>query len=546
VILHGYEEYGDHVAKHLDGMFAFAIWDEKKSRLLLARDRTGKKPLFYSHKGHVFTFASEIKSIVVCPWIERRVRVSCISEYLTYGYVSAPNTMYEGVQQVPPASVLVVERRGLKGPERYWGINLNGTRDGTEKDESEVISNTKRIMSEAVKKRLVSEVPLGALLSGGLDSTIVVGLMSKALTRPVRTFSIGFEGLSSFDERRYAKAASEYYGTEHTEFVVDMDAAGLMERLLWHHDQPYGDSAAIPTYIVSRLARAHVTVALNGDGADEVFAGYERFRAALLLDKLPDSTVSLAGLFARFLPMGYGYFSLKRRLQRLAGDAGTNDAFLRYINWIRIFNEDMLKEVFKQASGSPALEPVSGKDRPLLDRLLEFNFNYYLPYDLNVKMDRMSMACSLETRSPFLDTALIEYAASLPSRYKIRRLKTKYILRKAFADEVPQEILKRSKHGFGMPLGLWFKGGLGDLFSELVLSGAGRSSMYLDTGVLRRMYEEHGASAVDHGYRLWTVLQLELWLRMLERPAGWMPSKEITEISADGHELQSHSCNTYI
>ncbi|MEK6531513.1 MAG: asparagine synthase (glutamine-hydrolyzing) [Deltaproteobacteria bacterium] len=537
VIIHGYEEYGDDVVTRIDGMFAFAIWDSTKKRMLLARDRTGKKPLYYAHSSREFTFASEIKSIISCPWIEKKVLLDGIVEYLTLGYVLAPKTMYEGIQELPPATRLVLENGFLKGPEKFWDLKID-SRQEFMKTEDEAAEDIRRLLTGAVEKRLASEVPLGAFLSGGIDSSIIVAIMSRLLKTPVRTFSIGFGEDASFDETRYAEIASRRFSTRHTTFRVNVDAASILEKLLWHHDQPYGDSAAIPTYLVCSLARRHVTVALNGDGGDEVFAGYDRFRAALFAQNTPEFMFRVARVVGRFLPAGYGYYNLRRRLLRFAGRqnnnaSGGNRAFKRFLEWISIFSEDMLSMLLKDYAGGDPLNGFAQKNsRPLLDRLLDFNFHTYLPYDLNAKMDRMSMAASLETRSPFLDTALIEYAAKLPARLKIRGRVTKHILRKAFRDQIPAEILKRPKHGFGMPLGLWFKGALGGMFKDIVLTSRAESAAYLNADFLEKIFNEHQKGVSDHGYRLWTVLQFEMWLKMIKRPAGNLMHTERLKINA--------------
>ncbi len=541
VIVHGYEEFGDSVVKHLDGMFAFALWDSQDGRLVLARDRTGKKPLYYHFDGKQFTFGSEIKALLVCPWVEHTIALEHIPQYLLYGYVPTPNTMYCGIVQVPPASYLIVDQEGLHGPYKYWELQFPEA--GRERNLSieEAAGQVRELLTAAVARRLISDVPLGALLSGGLDSSIVVGIMSKLLTGPVRTFSIGFAEDPSFDERPYASAVAQHFKTDHTEFVVRVNATSLMERLLWHYDQPYGDSAAIPTYLLSKLTREHVTVALNGDGGDEIFAGYDRFRAALLAKRIPGGFWAIGCSASSLLPRRYGYYSLSRRLQRFFEDSETTIE-RRYLGWISIFRDTSLEEILH-----PDLRHIYHADQvqcstdayfditghlPFLHQLLYFNFMTYLPDDLHVKMDRMSMANSLETRSPMLDTALIEFVATLPPEMKIRGNQVKYILKRAFSDLLPPKILKRKKHGFGVPLGLWFNGDLGQRFQGLLLSNDARSKSYLDQKVIQRVFREHQLGSYDHSYRLWNLLQFEMWLRMLEWNPGrtpWSSDSEITD-----------------
>jgi asparagine synthase (glutamine-hydrolysing) len=525
VIVHAYEEEGPEFIVRLDGMFAFALWDARSGRVMLGRDRTGKKPLFYHIGAGRCTFASEIKAVIVCPWVGRAVSAGHIPEYLYYGYVPQPNTLYEGILQVPAATYLTMDASGIRGPKRYWRLSVAAGAPSPPFDEAR--ERVRRLLIDAVSKRLVSDVPLGVLLSGGIDSSIIVAIIAKVLKRDVRTFSIGFAEDPSFDERPAARLVARHFGSVHTEFAVEMDAVGLMERLLWHHDQPYGDAAALPTYLVCRATREHVTVALNGDGGDEVFAGYDRFRAALISERMPRILSAAGRGAAAWLPRTYGYYSLKRRMERFFGE-GATDTSGRYIGWTSIISDDLLREVlrdghaFTWSKKSPRAFAESllaeSEGVHLLNRLLHLNFMSYLPEGLNVKMDRMSMANSLETRSPFLDTGLMEYAAMLPPWMKINRGRAKYILREAFKDLLPPAILKRRKHGFGMPLGAWFRGTLGAMFVDIALTGRPRSWDYLRSDVLRRMYEEHQSERFDHGARLWSILQFELWLRMNERP----------------------------
>jgi asparagine synthase (glutamine-hydrolysing) len=305
-------------------MFAFALWDNRRRRLLLARDRTGKKPLFYAFDGRRLTFASEIKAIVACPWVERRMAVDRIPELLAFGYLHAPATLYEGVSQVPPASYVVLDQHGLSGPHRYWRLAFTTRSNGDRLSADAAAARVRTLLTDAVARRLISDVPLGALLSGGLDSSIVVGLMSQLVREPIRTFTIGWADDASFDERPYAALAARHFKTDHTDCVVGTDAVALVESLLWHHDQPYGDSSAIPTYIVSHLARQHVTVALNGDGGDEVFAGYDRFLGALIADRVPVWVTPTVRAVARCLPRHHGYYSVRRRLERFLDQPGVS------------------------------------------------------------------------------------------------------------------------------------------------------------------------------------------------------------------------------
>jgi asparagine synthase (glutamine-hydrolysing) len=549
-IVHAYEEFGDDFVRRLDGMFAFALWDEQRGRLILARDRSGKKPLFYVFDGQRLTFASEIKGLLACPWIKRQIASEHIPEFLTYGYVPTPRTLYRDVHHVPPGSYVVVDEGGLRGPHRYWELRFS---DRPKEHMFSVTSAAKRVrelLTDAVARRLVSDVPLGALLSGGLDSSIVVGVMSQLLKEPVRTFTVGFTDDLSYDERPFAAMAAKHFGTNHTELVVRADAVSILELLLWHHDQPYVDSSAIPTYLVSKLARQYVTVALNGDGGDEVFAGYERFLAALLAERLPAVLTPLGRAAARWLPDGHGYSSPRRRMQRFFADAHT-PVEDRYIGWTSYTDFSTLATLLTPdlSAGldperlSPSVAQWRGKTSalPLLQRLLYLNFVTYLCDDLHVKMDRMSMANSLEARSPILDTALVEFAASLAPDMKIRRGQLKYILRVAFRDMLPPRLLKRKKHGFGVPVGHWFRHQLRPYVEEMLLAPDARSRDYVQQDTIRRLLHEHLQGVREHGHRLWMLLTLELWLRMLGAGAMWQPRRPGVDHPLDIAEVREHA-----
>ncbi len=533
VVLRAYEAWGDECVRRIDGMFALAVWDGREDRLLLARDRTGKKPLFYAADGDRIAFGSELKAVLACPWVPRRPDFSRLGEFLTFGYVPHPATFYEGIEQVPPAGIVVFDRNGLHPTREYWDA-LPAPRGGDRLRPGEEFSRgvAERLLA-ATERRMIADVPLGALLSGGIDSSLVVGLMAKVSPDPVHTFSIGFADDASFDEREHARAVAEHFSTRHVDFEVRLDAVGLMDRLLWHHDQPYADSSAIPTFIVSKLAREHVKVVLNGDGGDEVFGGYDRFRAAALSRRLPSPLARGARRVAGLLPVDHGYYSVRRRAERFLelADASIED---RYQSWISVANPDLLRELVAPRWLDGAGSPLASmdryydrvRDRPPLDRILYANFKTYLPDDLAVKMDRMSMANSLEARSPFLDTALIEHLARLPARHKVGLRRLKPVLRDALGPMLPDAIWDRRKHGFGVPMGTWFRGELGTLFEDEVLAPGARCADVLQPGTVRRLYDEQRAGTRENGFRLWTLLTLERWLRSLERPLEVRPPGE--------------------
>jgi asparagine synthase (glutamine-hydrolysing) len=532
VVLRAYEEWGERFVERLDGMFALAVWDAREGTLLLARDRTGKKPLFYCAEDGRLTFGSEVKALLACPWVQAEPDLAQAGEFFTFGYVPNPRTFYRGIEQVAPASVVVYGPDGVARQRRYWDAlpPAAGAQD-THVDPDRIAG----LLREATERRMVADVPLGALLSGGIDSSLVVALMSKAATLPVRTFAVGFADDASFDERSYARIVADRFQTEHTEFVVRPDAVALLDVLLWHHDQPFGDSSAIPTYLVCQLAREHVTVVLNGDGGDEVFAGYDRFVAAALAERLPRAVGRAARRATGLLPVNDGYYSLRRRLDRFTELADLPPRE-RYQSWVGVMNRDLLGEVLAPAA---ALADLAGSERsmaaaydraaaaPTLDQIVYANFVTYLPDDLAVKMDRMSMAHSLEARSPFLDTALIEYMATIPAARKIGLRRVKPLLRRSLAPLLPKEIWNRRKHGFGVPVGRWFRDGeLRTVFEDEVLAPGALSADVLDPAAVRRLWDEHQGGAVEHGHRLWPILTFERWLRSFGSPRPSPPRSD--------------------
>lgn len=527
VILHLYEEKGDRCVEDLDGMFAFALWDARRRKLLLARDRVGKKPLFYYHDRGLFAFASEIKALFGHPSIPVEIDRTAIPLYFLYGYVPTPASFYRGISSLRPGHTLTVTCEGRLQTRQYWDLSFSDGRpdDPMLSNDRVVAGRVRELVTEAVRKRLVADVPLGAFLSGGIDSSIVVGVMSQLMREPVKTFSIGFSGDKAFDETPYARVAAQHFKTDHTEFVVEPRAIDLIETLVWHHDGPFGDPSGIPTYIVSRLTREHVTVALNGDGGDELFAGYLRFSASMMAERIPASLMRAGNVVLSLLPEPRNYHSPVRRAQRFFQSAGTL-FHERFSRWISLFPDDLelliSGDLLSHANGADRisyfreyLKRISGYTP--LSQLLYLNIKTYLPNDLLVKMDRTTMAHALEARSPFLDMALMEYSASLPDRMKLRWGWTKYILKKAFSDLLPPAILGRGKRGFGVPLGTWFKGELGDFVRDLLLSPDARMKEYLNPGYVGRVIQEHMEGVRDHGHRLWAILAFEVWLRTLGR-----------------------------
>jgi len=514
VIAHLAEELAPaQLAVALEGMFAFAVWDGAGERLILGRDRLGKKPLYYAFDGERLTFGSEIKAIFADPSVPRRLAVDAIPAYLTFGYVPTPRTFFEGVRSVPPGHVLVFEPGGEPVLERYWEPPVAGVNADAHLDLSleEAARSVRAELNDAVQRRLVSDVPLGAFLSGGIDSSAVVGIMAGLIDRPVETFTIGFDDRDGYDERPYARAVAQRHGTAHHEYVVHPDAVDLVERLVWHHDQPFGDSSAVPTFLLSEVTRGEVTVALSGDGGDELFAGYERFAAGVY-----------AGRFRQLpAPLRRALGAMPGRPQRFArvAEQGLPDAFRSWISYIQDPERDALLDGTRDDWALDDYRRIWAASRgaPTLDRLLDLNLRTYLLDDLLVKADRMSMAHGLEVRSPFLDTRLLDLTARLEPKLKLRGVRLKRVLKAAVGDLVPGEILDRPKRGFGVPLDRWFREDLRDYVGATLGAPDARVKAYLDARAVDDVLAEHGSGARGHGHALWTLLTLEVFLRK----EGW-------------------------
>jgi asparagine synthase (glutamine-hydrolysing) len=510
VIVHGYEAWGESVVERHDGMFAFGLWDAARRRLLLARDRAGKKPLFYGTSAGVFRFGSTIESLLLAGH-ESGVAEEQLPHYLAFGYIPAPATLHSGVMQLEPGSLLVFDGCAHT-PRCFWEPRFVVREPSARFDEA--TAKVRELVEAAVVRRLEADVPLGAFLSGGIDSTIVVGLMARHLPK-VRTFSIGFAGDARYDETAFAETAARAFGTDHTSFTMTPSSFEVVEELVRHHDGPFGDSSALPAYTVAKLTRQHVTVALTGDGGDELFCGYTRFLAAEAAERIPPL---FAAALARLpLRAAARERSLRGKLYRFVRHAAQPMA-QRLTGWMPFFSrpEEILHPELRLDVAAPQRYQQQILDRSrnaeLLGSILEHNFRTYLPFDLLVKADRTSMAHGLETRSPFLDTSLIEYVSGLPAWHLRRGTRTKVILRHAFRDLLPSEIARRGKMGFGVPLGAWFRADLRDYLHDHLGPGA-RIERYLQRSAIDRLLREHASEQADHGQRMWALLTLEMWLR---------------------------------
>lgn len=518
-IVHAYEEHGADVAKHLRGMFAFALWDEGRQRLVLARDRVGKKPLLYSQIGNKLIFASEFQALLAHPDVSREVNTEALSDYLSFMCVPAPQTAFRHIRKLEPGHTLIWQNGDVE-TKRYWSLDF---KTKTELGEKEAGERAIELLRDAVRVRLMSDVPLGAFLSGGIDSSAVVALMSELSSERVKTFSIGFDE-KDFSEIAHARRIAERFGTEHHEFVVRPDAVEVLPTLVKHYGEPFADSSAIPTYYLAKMTRQHVTVALNGDGGDECFAGYERYAAMRLgerygkLPRLLRERVLEPAIGA--IP-GAGATRSRLGKARRFLDVVGRPASERYLRWTSVFNDEMktelcTQEFLTQTAHAQAIRFVqpwfSGNGEiEIVDRALMADTLNYLPNDLLVKVDIASMAVSLEARSPFLDHHVMEFAATLPARFKLRGLTTKYLLKNALRGIVPQENLTRSKMGFGVPIGHWFRGELKGLLKEAILSDRSLGRGYFKPEAVRLLVDDHIAQRRDYSHQLWTLLMLELW-----------------------------------
>ena len=523
-IVHGYEEFGPDCLKDLRGMFAFAIWDENNRTLFLARDRAGKKPVYYTTTPTgTFVFGSELKSLLEHPDIERDLNAEALDAYFTLGYVPDPLSIFSNIHKLPPGHYLTLTN-GQVTVKQYWDFEFQPS---AARNEADYLDELRALLDESVRLRLISDVPLGAFLSGGIDSSTVVGLMARHMDQPVKTFSIGFHE-DSYNELKYARMTAEKFGTDHHEFFVTPDICQIVDELVWHFDEPFADSSAIPTYMVSKLARDHVTVVLSGDGGDELFAGYTRYaieRKRGGFERLPK-------------PLREGVMRpLSQRLPHATW--GRNylhnvslDPISRYLDSVSVFTSLNRRSLYtsefaeKIGPGGYAgrlfdelVENVKTDDE--VDRLLYLDSKTYLPGDILTKVDRMSMAVSLEARAPLLDHKLIEFVTTVPSTLKLAGLETIHLLKRAVADLVPAEILHRPKQGFGVPIQEWINQQLRSRIRDTLSDARTRQRGYVDSRYVDVLLDEHERGRRDHSMSLWALVMLELWQRQfLDAPAA--------------------------
>lgn len=517
-IVHAYEEYGDDCLQHLNGMFALAIWDGRQDKLLLARDRLGIKPLYYFLHDRGLVFASELKAVLEHPDVPRQIDLEALDSFLTFEYIPAPLSIFQGIRKLPPGHVLVLQD-GKATVRQYWvlhGAPVTGTED-------DLAHELYDLLQDAVRIRLISDVPLGAFLSGGIDSSILVCMMSEIMERPVQTFSIGFDD-PSYNESSYARLVASHCGANHHERTVCPEAVHLVENLMRFVDEPLADVSIFPTYLVSQLAREHVTVVLSGDGGDELFAGYDWYVASRLgqfYDRLPGvlRTRWLPGVFEAIPPTARKK-GLVNKLKRFVEGAAL-PADLQQFRWNmfltdgkrqRLYSPDLqdeLQHVDSTARFAGYLQTADGAE-PLWRQQFA-DIKTFLVDDILVKVDRMSMANSLEARTPYLDHRVVAFAAGLPAHMKLRGLQTKYLLKKSVATKLPRAILARRKEGFSIPMKNWLRRELSPMMQDVLSAARLKREGFFNPLYVEALKAEHLAGEANHAHQLWSLMVFELW-----------------------------------
>lgn len=519
ILPHLYEEYGEEMLDKINGMFCFALWDFTKQKLIIARDRFGEKPLYYGIFENKLLFASEPKVLLQHPDVETNVNLDAIRQYLSFDYVPAPHSIYEGISKLPAGHILTLQNGELK-TRRYWKLSFQKREKLSFKDATEELG---KLLADAVRMRLVSDVPLGILLSGGVDSSTVAAYATQFSTEKVKTFSIGFDE-DSFDESKFAREVAEHLGTEHYEDRLSVDtAANLISEIGTWLDEPLSDGSLIPTFLLSRFVRKHVTVALGGDGGDEIFAGYPMYyghKMARVYDSIPRFV--RAGMIepvVNSLPVSSKNLSFDYKAKRFVA-ASKYDVVTRHHSWFGSFSPDAQLDLLTESVKDFSAKDVYSDAKRLLeicdadDQIEQMQFldmNFYMAEDILTKVDRASMAVSLEVRAPFLDPRVAEFAASLPINYKLNGSNGKYILKKAVEKLLPKTVVKRPKKGFGIPIAEWLKGKLNPLAHDLLSRDRLIRQDFFDYEYVEKLIDEHEKGIASHHKQLWTLLVFQLW-----------------------------------
>jgi asparagine synthase (glutamine-hydrolysing) len=517
-IIHLYEEYDVDCLKLLRGMFAFAIWDEVKSRLFLARDRVGKKPLIYTVANNSIIFASELKAIIKDNSIKKEINFDALDQYMSFQFVPAPYTIFKGINKLPPASYLLCEKGNII-VKRYWELDFNNKIIMSEDEYAEGILKE---LEEAVKLRMISDVPLGALLSGGIDSSAVVAIMARLSDKPIKTFSIGFEE-EEYSEIKYARIVAERFKTEHHEFIVKPNIIEILPELAWYYDEPFADKSAVPSYYVAKEAGRHLKVVLNGDGGDEAFAGYSRYDFGNNIASLLPSNIKrqlTRQIIKNYLKISDRSKLTSKMIKKIALNLfpvsrsiifpeffSGREKYNLYNHNIRdALNNSILNKIDELLEGAEDIkEPI--------DSMINIDFNHYLSGDLLVKMDIASMANSLEARSPFLDHKLLEFSMSIPCSFKIKNGARKYILKRALSDILPDGILNRNKMGFSIPLIYWLRNELKGFAYQTILNDSDGIKLFFNLAYVKQLLDEHTSGKKNHALRIWSLIVFEMWYR---------------------------------
>lgn len=551
VILHMYEEYDDKFVSHLNGMFAFGLWDSRKKRLIIARDRLGIKPLYYYFKNGKFIFASEIKAILTDSKVKREIDFPALNQYFSFFYIPAPKTIFKNIQKVMPGTILSLQNNQLKET-RYWDLKIEeyaGSKN-TYTTEGYCINMIYELLEEAIKARMMSDVPLGAFLSGGVDSSAIVGIMSRLSSNPIKTFSVGFsEDERHYDELKYARIVANLFNTDHREFIVKPDIVKSLPSVIKHFDEPFANPTAVLMYLLSKETKKHVSVALSGTGGDEVFSGYTRYagmKFAEYAQIVPHSFREAIRYMANKLPESSNGRHIGRRLRQFI-----NGTFLspedRYLAWVSVFNDDLKNELFSEtfsastehfstsklhhskshldytklvhkthldngSSGKYLYQYLINADiSNIHNRVFYTDVKTYLPNNQLEYVDKMSMAHALEVRVPFCDHKILEFSAAIPHRLKIKGLSTKYLLKKAVERVLPQDIINRKKVGFNAPLGLWFQGELNDLIRDELSESNLKRRGFFNYETVKNLLDEHNSKKKDLSLHIWILLVFQIW-----------------------------------
>jgi len=523
VLVHAYEEFGEEFLQHLNGMFAIAIWDENKQRLLLARDRTGIKPLYYAFHDGALIFGSELKTILTYPGFPRNLDLVALNEYLSFEYVPTPRSIFQGISKLPPGHFLLTGGNGEHRITQYWDVNLARSEGIQPRRLADYEAELLDVLRDVVQKEMISDVPIGVLLSGGIDSSGIAAIMADLAPGKVQSFSIAFDD-PSFDESRHARDVANYLGTEHHELTLKpSDAIDMLPEIAGMMDEPLGDGSLVPTYFLSRFARQHVKTALGGDGGDELFGGYSTLQAHRLVEYYEKLMPNIARLrlmpwLVNKMPTSYDNISLDFKMRRFISGRGIPH-IVRHHRWLGSFTPEQKRKLIMPSVqiqekdtydiAYQHLHACRAKD--MLNQILYVDMKLYMEGDILPKVDRASMANSLEVRVPFLNHTLVEHVAKLPHGLKLNGFTTKFLLKKALKGSVPPSILKRGKKGFGMPVAKWLTGPLRPLAEEMFSESRLKRDGFFDPGIVRGLFDDHMSGRVDQRKLLWTLMSFQLW-----------------------------------